>query len=374
MKRIIQICIFLVLTISYVSEGKIFVGEKFTLNKEQTIKEELFVVAEQMFIHGKVENEFIGLAKNLYINGLINGDIIGAGLHQEFDGIGKNDLYMLGETIKLKGDIHGSATVFGKEITFNDVSIGGNLRAGADNIILKGNVGEKTVLFGNELAVSGKFKDLVVYGKKISLGDNTLIDGDFVYHFNEEMLIPPGVKINGQVKWEKPVSAKLKKKTIRSRFRKLFSFLSLLIPFLVMLIFTPNLLSQTVLLVGEKPLQCIGFGIGLLIFIPVVILIIFLTIVGAPLGLIATSIFLSLLYLSRVFPAIFIGRKILNKMPERKDTWILSTIIGIFIFTIFISIPRIGMLLNLLFLFFGFGALISGRIQFFKKLREEKIL
>jgi len=374
MKKIIQICIFLFFTISLVSEGKIFVGEKFTLNKEQSLKEELFVTAEQIFIHGKVENEFIGLAKNLYIDGTINGDIIVAGRNQEFNGRGKNDLYMLGETIKLKGDIHGSATVFGKEITFSNASIDGNLRVGADNIVLKGIIGGKTILFGNELAVSGKFKDLVVYGKKITLGNNTLIDGDFIYHFNEEISIPPGVEIKGQVKWEKPVSAKLKKKTMRSKFKKLFSFLSLLIPFLVMLTFTPNLLSQTVLLVGKKPLQCFGFGIILLILIPVFTLIIFLTIVGVPLGLIITSLFLSLLYLARVFPAIFIGRKILNKMPDRKSTWVLSTIIGIFILIILISIPRVGILLNFLFLFFGFGALISGRIHFFKRLREEKIL
>jgi len=136
----------------------------------------------------------------------------------------------------------------------------------------------------------------------------------------------------------------------------------------------PNLFKQTTYISGRNFLKCFAGGLILIISTLVAIPIIFITIIGAPLGLIITSLFLSIIYISRVFPSIFIGRAIFFKFKDTTFLWVLSTFIGIFLFTAISLHPTAKILLNLISIPAGFGALFMGRINLIKRLRKEKIL
>jgi len=354
--------------------GKIFIGEKYILGEKKVIKEELFILSEKIEIEGNAENEIIGMAKKVRMKGKVKGDAILAGENIYFCGKCGSDVYLVGEKINLESKIKGSGTVIGREIVIENTEIGGNLRIVGSKIFIKGKVKGDTTIWGNEISIEGNFSDVTIYGRKISLTKDTTVKGDLIYHSEERIFIPKGVEITGKIMWKEPVSLKVKKRIINPKTKRLFSFFSLLIPFILMNIFTPNLLSQTVILTGKNFFKYFLLGIGLIVLSFIIIILTFLTVFGAPFALIISSFFFSFLYIARGFPAIFIGRKILKKLPDRKSTWVLSTILGIIILVILISIPKIGIIFNLFFLPLGFGSLVIGRLQFFKKLRQEKIL
>jgi len=380
MKKIIFQITFLFLIFIKISYGKIFIGEEFYITDKKELKDEVLAVAKDLKISGECGSEIITIAKNLNVEGRIKGDFISASFKSEFNCDIENDLYMFGDTLYGCGRIKKSAIILGKDINCQNMSVDGNLRlGGGKKVVWNGNVNGKSIIWGNEIFLSGHFKNLTVYGKKISIEPNTTIEGDFIYHSNEKIQIEPTIKIKGKIKWEKPITNQMQNKILKPRFKKLFSFISIFIPFFIMLIFTPNLLAQTTFLIEKKPIKCFFTGIGIIIFISFLIsilllIIIFMSIFVAPLEFIISSIFLSLIYISRIFPYICIGRKMLLKLSDTKTTWILSIIIGICLFIFLVSIPKIGIFINIVFIPIGFGAFILGRLQFFKKLREEKIL
>jgi len=71
---------------------------------------------------------------------------------------------------------------------------------------------------------------------------------------------------------------------------------------------------------------------------------------------------------------IFVGRKILFKMQDRTSTWTLATFIGILLFTSISLHPTAKILINIISIPAGFGALFAGRLKLIKRLRDEKIL
>ncbi len=367
MKKLIIFTFFLIFISS--ANSKVFFGE---MIKIENIKEEIFAIGNKIQINGEIGNEFIGIGESIISSVNINGDYIGIGLKQKLTGEANNDVYLLGSDIEINGKINGSLSVFGKNVLSN-CSISKNLRMFGEKIILKGNVEGNTIIWGENVSLGGNFKNLVIHSNRIKFEENSIVDGNLVYYSTDKMDFK-NVKVNGKKIWKKPVSKTVKEKIPFFKLKSFYNFFSLLFPFLFMLYLTPNLLSQTATYSGRKFFHCFGIGLVFILIILIVVPIIFVTIIGIPFGLIVSSIFISFLYISRVFPLIFVGRKILFKLPEKRITWFFSTFIGILIFTLISKIPNLKLILNLITVPAGFGAIVLGRVDLFKKLKKEKFL
>ncbi|MCD6407651.1 hypothetical protein J7L87_01195 [bacterium] len=366
--------LFLFLILFFIrTEGKILLGEKISIKSS---KEEVFTVGEKIEISGELQSEFIGIGKEIKAENIsVNGDFIGLGIFQSFKGNAENDIYLAGNSVFVEGKIGGSLTGIGKKITLLNSSVNGNLRLCAEFLNIAGKVKGKTIIWGRDVILKGVFNNVVIYGNEIKIKKGTVINGNLTYYSPEKILFSD-VKIKGKIEWKKPVSEKIKEKTPVSmrKIRGIYTFFSLLFPFLFMLFLAPNLLSQTSEISGKNFFKSFITGLALLILTSLLIIVIFITIVGVPLGLIMTSLFISSIYISRVFPLIYVGRKILFKLEEKKLTWFFSVLIGVFLFTLISLQSSLKILLNLICIPAGFGALTYGRLKLFKRMREEKIL
>lgn len=360
--------IFLLFFSSFLN-AKVFFGEKLKIG---SVNEEVFALGEKIQTEGTFENEFIGIAENLFSNLKINGDYIGIGLKQKLSGTAKSDVYLMGSDINVSADIKGSLAVFGKNLLINS-NVEKNVRMLGEKIIFKGKVKGNSVIWAENIILQGDFKNLVLHSNSINFRDNSIVRGNLVYYSTHKMNFK-NVKVKGEKIWKTPVSRNIKEKTPFLKLKSLYTFFSLLFPFLFMLWLTPNLLSQTATYSGRKFFHCFGLGLIFIIVILIVVPIIFVTIIGIPFGLIVSSIFISFLYISRIFPLIYVGRKILFKLPDKKTVWFFSTFIGVLLFTLISKIPDLRLILNLITVPAGFGAIILGRIDLLKKLKKEKFL
>jgi cytoskeletal protein CcmA (bactofilin family) len=351
-------------------EARISMGESILIEGPPT--EEIFAIGDEITITAKLQNEFIGIGRNIFTATDVHGDFIGIGFNVNFEGNAGEDIYLIGNTISVEGDISGSMTAFGRNIRIR-TSTDGNLRASAERIRIYGNVKGKTIVWGSNIFIGGEFNDIAIYGNKIYFAPDILVHGDLTYNTPEEMDLT-GLNVAGLIKWNRPFTERAKDTAPVNLLKRFYTFFSLLFPMLLMLGMFPNLFKQTAGLSGRKFIQCFGAGMVFIVLTLIALPVIFITIVGAPLGLIAASMFFSSIYLSRTFPAIFIGRTILFKMQERTSVWLLATLIGIFLFTILSINPTAKILINIISIPAGFGALFMGRTNLIKRLRKEKIL
>jgi hypothetical protein len=354
----------------FYADAKVIIEE--IISVEETASEEIFSIGDEIKITAKLKNEFVGIGRKIFARTEVEGDFIGIGLNINFAGTANNDIYLAGNTINIEGIVNGSMTALGKSI-FIKTPVGGNLRAGAEKIIMEGTVKGKTILWGNNISIKGEFNDLSLYANEISFAPDTVIYGDLTYTTPEKINLSR-IYVRGDIQWSKPYLERLKETTPVNLLKRFYTFFSLLFPVMLMLGFFPNFFKQTASLSGKKFLPCFGTGLIFITITAVILPVIFITIVGAPLGLIIASFFFSSIYISRVFPSIFIGRMVLFKMKEKTLVWVLATIIGILLFTVISIHPTAKIVLNIISIPAGFGALFLGRLKLLQRLRKEKIL
>ncbi|HNS32244.1 MAG TPA: hypothetical protein PKN36_04635 [bacterium] len=352
------------------AEARILIGDNICIEKPSF--EEILTIGDEIQIKSSLGEEFAGIGRIITADTDIDRDFIGVGMKIDFRGTSKGDVVLIGNNIKAEGKIAGSMTAFGKNIRIKTF-VENNLRASAENIEIEADVKGKTTLWGKDIFIGGRYNDIVIYGNNVIFREDTVIEGDLTYStpVKKDLAL---LNVKGNVIWNKPFTERIKEKTPIEKLKKLYLFFSLLFPVLIMLGFFPNLFKQTTYISGHSFIKCFISGLMLIIPILIAIPIIFITIIGAPLGLIVTSLFLSLIYVSRVFPAIFIGRTIFFKFKDSTPIWVLSTFAGIFLFTAVSIHPTAKILLNLIFIPAGFGALFMGRISLIKRLKKEGVL
>ncbi len=351
------------------AEAKIMMGEKILIEEAS---EEIFTIGDEIDIKGGMENEFIGIGRKIAAHTDVEGDFIGIGFNVNFSGNAASDVYLVGSTIDVEGTVKGSLTSFGKNIRIN-APVYGNLRASAENITIAANVKGKTILWGKEILISGEFDDIVLYGNNLVFAPGTSIKGNLTYNTPEKMDLSQ-IDIRGEIKWTRPITEVAKEKTRIDIIKRFYNFFSLLFPAMTMLWLFPNLFKQTSNIAGKKFIQSFMAGLSFIILTVIAMLVVFITIIGAPLGLIIAFFFFSSLYIARIFPAIFVGRMILFKMRERTLKWVIATLIGIFLFTMISFNPTAKIFINVISIPAGFGALFMGRAGLIKRLRKEEIL
>ncbi len=373
MKRIFfyLVSFFTLLALQEKAESKILVGDR--INIDKPARAETLTLGDEIIISQPLLKEFIGIGRKMSASTDSYRDFIGAGIRIDFSGRARKDLFLVGNSILAEGRGDGNMTAFGKNLRLK-MSLGGNIRASAETINLDGNIKGKTALWGKDIYIKGKYGgDMVIYGNNISFDPDTVIKGDLSYSSPEEKDLSH-IRVSGIISWNKPFTDRIKEKAPVEKLKKLYLFFSLLFPVLLMLWLFPNLFKQTTYISGHNFIKCFMGGLALIIPTLLAIPIIFITIVGAPLGLIVTSSFLSLIYVSRVFPAIYIGSLIFGRMKKGNLPWVMAAFTGTLLFTAVSLNPTARLFLNLLSIPAGFGAIFMGRIKLVKRLRKEGIL
>jgi len=100
-------------------------------------------------------------------------------------------------------------------------------------------------------------------------------------------------------------------------------------------------------------------GVAGLILIPIVVLLLLITIIGAPTAVVILALYLLAIYLAKVFIAAQIGQMILAFVDKKKTpNLMLSTIVGLILILAAINIPVIGSAISLIITVLGVGSIL----------------
>ena len=276
-------------------------------------------------------------------------------------------LSAFGANIDIAGTVNGGLEAFGANIIVSGKNQGDMKFVGA-NVNLSGEFLDIVKGLAANLTVSGVFEqDVSVRAARITIAPTAVIKGDFAYS-TALLDRKEGSQIMGKVvqldseegrTWER--NERQQEKGPDYFGKGLFwviSTIALIVVGLLVNYVLPIPTEAIVSTLSASIWKCLGIGLVFLIVAPLCIIISFVTAIGIPAALISAFLYIMMIYISRVYVGLWVGRKLLGNFRKSfMVSFFWPFVIGIIIIGFFLFIPIIGWLLRFFLLFIGLGAM-----------------
>lgn len=311
----------------------------------------LFITLISVFSFSESKNIFgkFAIGENIVINDGEEGDLVVAGRDILIDRNSSKSVIMVGETIKIKSQSK-KIYLVGKCVTI-DGMVEENLNIIAKNLYLNA-------------PVDGNIRMVV---KNAVISEGAIISGDI--EVDGYLLISRGAVVKGDIYYrdklplvEGRVMGGLVKKTEKNyTYERNFTFL----PFKLFSVFYLFILTYIIFKLKKelgkerldrylKNKSLILFkGFAGLVLTPVTIILLFITILGFPVGILLFLFYMILLFLATPIANLILATKYFKKINFFK--LLLSSLVLISL----ISLPFIGWLIRLFLILLGLGSLID---------------
>jgi cytoskeletal protein CcmA (bactofilin family) len=335
---------------------------------------------------------------------VINDDLYLFGTTITVNGIVNGDLFAAGNSLTVNGTVNGNVFLVGQEVTVNG-AVSRGARITANNATIAGSIGEDLLLFGNSTGIHGGAsigRDLIATVSSLTLdgmvqrrfagnaqtvtlngsvgsnidigvGDLTItedasIGGDLTYRSDQMAEIAGGADIGGDVNHEMVGEADTETGfSIGSFVPSIIGLIMTAVYGTALLLVFPRLTVAASNQLLENTIMSIGMGIVFLIVVPIVSVLVMITVIGIPLGLIALLLYGIALFSAQVFVGMTLGRLILSFVADGKRRLIqfLGLLLGLLILFGVSFIPYVGPWAPLVVVILGLGGLMLaiGRLR-----------
>lgn len=321
-----------------------------------TVNGDLFLAGQNIVVDSdNINGDIFAAGSNITIKGDINGSVRLAGQRGMVEGKVARNLMFFGQSLKIEKDavVVGHANFWGQ--LFNVAGkVEGNLEGGAEKIFLSGEVQDNVELY---LADKGN----------IELTDQAKVGGRLLYRgfneigINQNAEIAGGIFFDKMMRQQKPGSGNMAGGIFFGILMKLFA---ILIAGALLLYFWPKFLPNMQIKANKAKGKMFLIGLVSLILAPIVVIVLFITIIGIPIALLALLVWFILLYVASVLTAWLIASFVQEKM-FKKSKWSAPMIltIGALLYMIIGLIPFIGWIFVGIFYCIALGTLIHSLFQ-----------
>jgi cytoskeletal protein CcmA (bactofilin family) len=358
-------------------------GMAVTVASGDVVDDDLYVAAETIIIDGTVNGDLWAAGNTITVNGIVNGSVMAAGRIVNINGDVTHAVRAVGETININGDVDGDVMAgCGKLNIASTARIGGDLLFGADIASIDGPVEGNIKGSGREVTISNWVNGNVeLEVENLTILSTANIGGDLSYTSEEEAYIQSGAQIAGATTHKLPeVQPEVKKDWTKIFPFVLFfgvlatvlSFLMALVAGVVIIFLAPKKLTSITDAIGTRPGPSAGWGAMILFLTPIAALIVCLTIIGIPVGLITLALYGIALYLAQIPVGLFIGRWIIGRfrVVESKAIMVGALAVGLAILKLLSLIPYFGFFVGFVVVLFGLGAVVAAERKRRAEVRE----
>jgi len=330
---------------------------QYNLGEGEVLEDDLIVAGGTIMIDGDVSGDLIVAGGTIEVAGRVDDDAWIAGGSLIIDGEIGDDLRAAGGDIHLRGSVADNAMIAGGTITASSNSdVGGDLDVAGGSIKIAGHVGSDLSCGGGSVVIGGAIDgNATIYADDIRILQSARIKGDLKYTSDMEIEIPAGT-VMGDVVYKR--SEKKVEDIYSKTTSSIISFLSILLIGLLMVRFTGNTTIMVSDTIATQILKSLGSGVLLLIAIPLVAMILMITVIGIPLGLIVLVSYMVILYISKIFVGLAIGRHILTYAKQEISSPYWHLVVGLIVIAFATKLPLIGFLISLIVILAGLGALV----------------
>ncbi len=349
-------------------------GDAVTVGSGETVNEDLYLAGRTVGSDGTVKADVFAAGQTVTIGGTVSDGVTAAGQTVIIGADVGNGVRAAGSTVDVSGMIGRDLVAGCSSLTVaQSASIAGDLGFGASTAVISGNVGGDVQGAAESVVIAGTIGgnvDLKVGTLQIDPGAN--IGGNLTYTGSKEASIPSGV-VRGSVTFTQreenarddmhPGLRAIGPLAIFAGLTwRLIAYLMAFVTGLVLILLCPKRMAGASSAIRTATGSVAGYGAIALFLTPLAALVVCVTIVGIPVGIITMLLWGILLYLSQLPVSVFIGHMILgaHKPLESKGFMIGSLALGLLLISLLRLIPLLGFLVALATALFGMGAFVIG--------------
>jgi cytoskeletal protein CcmA (bactofilin family) len=277
----------------------------------------------------------------------VDGDFVAAGGSVVIDQPVKGDVTIAGGSISVRAPVGDDVRVAGGDVAIES-TINGELFAAAGNITLSttSRVATSATLYAGNVTIDGKIDgplkvraqrvtinnevngDVRLYAEKVELGPTARIVGALKYPISAELKKADGATVSGAITREMPEVA-APENNAKREWRKgmqsaspmwagaAFIFIALLACAAVLLLVFPVFSDHASNTIQNSPGRAVALGFGSLLLVPMLAGMLFITILGIPLGMAVLMLYPALLLMGYLVGVLYIARR--GELAIRKN-------------------------------------------------------
>ncbi len=338
--------------------------------KDRVIEEDLLAAGSSVLVQAEVRGDTAIAGSNLTLTAPVGGYLLAAGNNVVINGSVGNDLWAAGNNVNINSTVGDNAMLAGNTVTLRpESSIAGDARIAAGTVVIQGPVrGDLLVSGGNVEIASEVGGNVEANVGHLRVLPGTVVRGNLVVNGTTPPEISPEAQVIGRVEFHQTNTGN---SWLNWLGWWLFCFLVLLATGIVVLLLSRVWAARVATQISSKPLKTILAGVIGLIVGPIVIVILAITGIGIAIALVLLAIYCVFAILAAVYFAYTAGGWLLGLANRSEASPWLRMILGALAVSLFISLPWVGWLIQLLVLIFGFGALMLERWDLRRQLGRE---
>jgi len=340
------------------------VGEQTSTSATETFTDDLYTAGGTVSNAANVTGDLVAVGGSVNITGSVSEDVFAGGGSVNVLGAVGDDLRVGGGNILVNSKVAGDLIVGGGQVTIGGEGVGGDAVIGAGTLQINAPVSGDLRIGGGEVLINAPIGGNVYFrGDKLTLGSAAAIAGDLNYKSPKEAEIQDGARVLGTTNYEpieRRVGAGAVKGAAIGALLLIFitKFLMTLAAALVLGLLFKRYMLNVVSSVSEKPLVELGRGFATVVLMPVAAIILFITVLGIPLGAITLLGFVVLVIFGSIVAPIFLGSLVYRwarKTLDYEVTWA-SILVGAVLYTLLTFIPVLGWLAKFALVLMVIGA------------------
>lgn len=350
-----------------------------TVSISKDVNGDLFVAGRTVDVHNKVSQGLNAAGSTVSITSQVNDDV-----------------RAFGSDVTIRGPIAGDLLVGGGAVTVgSDAVIFGDAVAGGGSLIFRGTVGKNLIVRGGDVTLEGVFHgnidvqagNVVIAGpvegnakivaENISIAQGASFKGTVEYwsrtgRANFGSALAPGQHAVYKSDLAPSMAPKAEVAGAAAAFFGVFSLLSILWAILVIVVFgllTKTFFTDAAKLLHRRPWRCFFTGLLFVIAMPVVVFILFLSVLGVPLAILGTAAYILLLLFASPLSAMVLARwvEFATEKKWNKLAFFGMSLAAFLVLKILNFIPVIGWLVKGVLIFLALGAYLLTKYAKFKK-------
>jgi len=325
-------------------------GQESSFTSGEKTEENLYMAGGTVISAGSVNKDLLVAGGTALVSGPVGGDLFVVGGNITVLSQVAGDVRVGGGNIIINGDIMGDAVVGGGQITLSSKLVGGDVAMAGGTVRIDSEVKGNVKIAGGKIYINAPIGgNADIKADIVTLGPNADIKGDLTYEATKPLTVEGAGKVQGKTTFTELRGPNGSKKAVATGMLGFFT-LALLAKFLMILaaalIFGLVFRKYSMELVETattSPLKELGRGIVAFIVLPVISIVLLITIIGIPLGILGLLSFAMLFIFASIITPIFLG-SLIYKWVSKSDyvvNW-KTILLGTVVYLLLGLIPFVG--------------------------------
>lgn len=337
----------------------------------QPVSEDLYLAGESVEVRADVDGDLTVAGQRVTVNGRITGDVMAAGENVTVAGVLLDDARLAGRSLTLTGSVGDHVVAAGETVVLAEPAhVGGFAWLAGNRVDVQGIVDGDLAVAGQTVTLSGIVAGNVeLDSPNAVIADGAHIQGDLTWPRGNAPEIHAGARVDGRrIETEGHDDAGISMmKGPGIVLGIILGTLSLWLLTLVLRISVPPVMQGAAALLRSRPGLSLGVGLLTLIVAPILAVLAFATVIGAPLGMVVLLAYVMLLIIGvpvalDLVTDLGLGRARKGR-PVTRGWRVLALALVSLVFVGVVQIPILGAIVAFAAVVLGLGALVLRAVR-----------